>query len=67
MLSFISWRKQAKEKKKHVVKMMRGRKCDCGREKAAEVDNRNTNRMMMGEDEQGEKGERCQRNTPTAG
>lgn len=35
------------------VRKMRGRKRDCGRENAAEVENRNTNRMMMRGDERG--------------
>lgn len=35
------------------VRKMRGRKCDCGRENAAEAENRNTNRMMMRDDERG--------------
>lgn len=51
--------------KRHLVRMMRRRKCDCGREKAAEVENRSTNRMVMRVDERGEKGEKCQRNIPT--
>lgn len=35
------------------VRKMRGRKCDCGRENAAEAENRNTNRMMMRDDQRG--------------
>lgn len=41
--------------------MMRGRERDCGRQKAAVMENRNINRMMMREDERGGKEERCQR------